>query len=260
MRHEKTINIPFNDLSAWQDFLDGKGDGTLSCVKTFTAVFGDKGEGHVEVDIKVCDGGKDGTPFVDPLLCQDNCDAGCLDVTDTIAGEYVFDGFLKDTYVVIIPDSIEAAKEGQRQYRAIEQWLQSLPYDQIMLVANLHVKSMIAEIDINNNIDTILSYCENDDELFERIYKLSQDGFVLPADADTDEIVFHASGKQAFTSKNDHYLLTIVDGTESTVSKPHSTKEEVLKVMDEMKKDHDNYDVYMTGISVPSGTKIELFF
>ena len=103
LKHEKVLNLSFYDLSNWQEFLDSKGNGTLECMVTFVVDFGDKGEGHVEIDIKVCDGG-DSTPYIDAVLIQDGNAVGCLDVRDELAGEYRFEGFLNSTYVAIIPD------------------------------------------------------------------------------------------------------------------------------------------------------------
>lgn len=174
MKHETKIEISFNDLSAWQDFLDGKGDGTLNCVKTFTAEYGDCGEGSISIDIKVCEGGKDSTPFIDAVMFQDGNDVGCLEVRDTLAGEYVFQNYLKDTYVVIIPDSIEAAKGGQKKYREVEKWLRSLDDARLRSIDD-ELKSSNLTIDRGFTIETILEHCAGDDDVLDKLYGSSVD-------------------------------------------------------------------------------------
>ena len=101
MRHTKILKIPGYEVTAMQKFLDGTGRDKVRTEKTYTAQFGDKGEGDIEVDIKVCEGDP---PFVDAVIFQDNSEIGCLEVDDTLVGEYIFEGFLKDTYVVIVQE------------------------------------------------------------------------------------------------------------------------------------------------------------
>ena len=101
MRYTKILKIPGYEVTAMQKFLDRTGRDKVRTEKTYTAQFGDKGEGDIEVDIKVCEGDP---PFVDAVLFQDNSEIGVLEPDDTLVGEYVFQGFLKDTYVVIVQE------------------------------------------------------------------------------------------------------------------------------------------------------------
>ncbi len=196
MRHEIIIAVPFNELSAWQDFLDGKGDDTLNCVKTFTAEFGDRGEGNVEIDIKVCDGGKDGTPFVDVLLCQDNNDIGCLDIEDTLAGEYVFDLHLKDTYVAIIPDTIASTEPIRLKYQTVYRWINSLSVGEVAAIEAERNKDTTYDKDYM--IETIMEHCKDEDDLLDKLY--------TKATKLSNSIEFHASGDQAFTDAKKKFL------------------------------------------------------
>lgn len=79
----KVIRISLEEIERLQAFLDSKGKDVVDTVATFTAKFDD----GIEIDIKVCDGNP---PFVDAVLFQDGSDVGCLDVTDTLVGEYIF--------------------------------------------------------------------------------------------------------------------------------------------------------------------------
>ena len=182
MRHEKVINLSFNELSAWQNYLDGEGDNNLTTVKTFTGDFGPKAEGDITVDIKVCNG--EGSPFVDAVLFQDGYEVGCLDVRDTLAGTYEFQSFLKDTFVVVIPDAIEAAKEGQKKYRTIEKWLGTLDVD-----ALVKIEEELREDtpNVSDLIEMILEKCNYEDSTLDVLYERAT-------------LKFHASGPQAFTS------------------------------------------------------------
>lgn len=183
MKHELTLDISFNDLSAWQDFLHGKGTNTDEVVKTFTAKFGNRGEGEVEVDIKICDS-RDGTPYIDAVMFQDGHEVGLLEPSEDLAGEYPFMQFLKDDYVVIIPDSIEAAKEGQKKYRAVEKWLGTLD-----VTALVKIEEELREQtpNVSDLIETILEKCNYEDSTLDNLYERAT-------------LKFHASGPQAFTS------------------------------------------------------------
>ena len=99
MEYTQTIKVPKEKIEELQKFLDGNGEGTMNTVETFTANFGDNGEGEIEADIKVCDGAN---PFVDPVLFQDGSEVCCLECADTLVGEYIFSTSLKDIYTVII--------------------------------------------------------------------------------------------------------------------------------------------------------------
>lgn len=99
MRHERTIEIPDALLYEIQKFLDGQGEGTCRVQYCFTAKF-DKG---VAVDIKVCDTETDSTPFIDAVIFENGQEIFCLDVRDTLLGEYVFDVAL-DSFVVIVQE------------------------------------------------------------------------------------------------------------------------------------------------------------
>jgi predicted RNA-binding Zn-ribbon protein involved in translation (DUF1610 family) len=98
--HARIITIPRPELEKMQEFLDGKGDGTLNTVETYTVKFGDHGMGDIQIDVKVCDGD---TPFVDVVMFQDGSEVSCADPSDTLAGKYTF--VLKDTYIVLVGDS-----------------------------------------------------------------------------------------------------------------------------------------------------------
>lgn len=87
MEITRTIEVGKSKAKELQEFLDSKGDGSIGTVETFTANFGNDETGLVEVDIKVCDGN---TPFIDAVIFVDGCDCGCLDVEDTLVGEYIF--------------------------------------------------------------------------------------------------------------------------------------------------------------------------
>jgi hypothetical protein len=172
MRNEtKTLNISFNELCAWQGFLEGKGDGTYNCVKKWTVEF----EDGVEVDIKVCDGGPDGTPFVDPVIFHNGHEIGCLDADDTLAGEYLFHKCRDIDYIVIIPDTIELAKDGQHKYRIVEEWLgqqdnETLGMIDITTLAT--ARGSVGVIDRGSTIEDVMEradhYEEILDDLFER--------------------------------------------------------------------------------------------
>lgn len=191
MKHEITLDISFNDMCAWQSFLNGKGTDTDEVVKTFTAKFGDKGEGNIEVDIKICDS-KDGSPYIDAVMFQDGHEVGVLEVSDILAGEYPFMQFLKDNYIVIVPDAIEAAKEGQRKYRAIEQWLQKISDDKLVQVHTEVIKDK--SIDRMKLIEDLLEECSDEGyETLNELYTMSQ-----------GNIHFNASNNspQCFTDKD----------------------------------------------------------
>ena len=81
----KVIKIPKEQAEELQKFLDSNGreEGECGTIETFIADFGNS----TEIDIKVCKGYP---PFVDAVLFINNCDEGCLDVTDTLIGEYDF--------------------------------------------------------------------------------------------------------------------------------------------------------------------------
>lgn len=245
MRQESIFDISFNELSAWQDFLNGKGDGTLNCVHTFIAEFGDRGEGDIKIDIKVCDGGRDGTPFIDTVLFQDGSEVGCLDVRDTIAGEYEFAGFLVDTYIVTIPDTIEAAKEGQRRYRVIEQWLQDMPYIHLMVLENSITKLPNIELDKTVNIDNILEFCKSNDEMFEHLYIMSQSKT-------------NYADMELFETAKDWYILELVERTSPKFSRAFPSEEEVKEVIDAMKKLPEYSQSAFTYFSVTKGAEVKL--
>jgi hypothetical protein len=175
MKHEKTLNISFCELLAWQEFLEKDGGDKSGTVKTFTANFYDCGEGEVSVDIKICDS-RDGTPFIDAVMFQDGHDVGCLEVRDIIAGEYHFKQILKNDYVVIVPDSIAAARPMQIKYRAVEQWLQKLD-EKALGVLDRITKADFQDfpvVDKTAAIDDILHRCENDDTVLEDMFHRSE--------------------------------------------------------------------------------------
>lgn len=137
MNHTKTIKISQLKNKEMQEFLDGKGDGSLNTIETFTANFGNDGDGIIEVDIKVCDG--EGNPFIDPVIFVNGCDSGCLDVEGTLIGEYIFelDG---DTYTVLV-EEIMGCECGNTEFYAHQlcrmnvvvdadnEWLRNSPED-----------------------------------------------------------------------------------------------------------------------------------
>ena len=187
MKHELTLDISFNDLAGWQYYLDENSFDAAhkdsSTRRKFTAEFGDKGEGDVQIDIKICDGGFDGTPFIDAVMFQDGHDVGCLEVRDTLAGTYEFQSFLKDTYVVVIPDSIAAAEEGQQKYRAIEKWLNNLPADKVVKIYNDMTNTDI--VDKDTLIEFLLDKCADDDDkgsIFDKLYQQSLGNIHFDAD------------------------------------------------------------------------------
>ena len=187
MEYKKIINVSYNELVAWQDYLDNKGTDTVNVVRTFSADFGETEDGHIEIDIKVCDAEQ---PFVDPVIFQDGHDVGCLEADDTLVGEYIFSGFLKNTYIVIIPDAREEAEKLQKKYRTVEEWLKGLSNDTLDTID----KTTFAEVLINEtvidrhaSIDNILQRCEDHDDILDSLYERAT-------------IEFHPTGKQAFTS------------------------------------------------------------
>ena len=101
--HEKIIYVKKKDLEEIQFFLDGRcKEKTDEVYQTFTANFGDCGEGEVSIDIKLVDS-RDGTPYIDPVMFQDGSEVACMEVRDAFKGEtFIFSGYLKDSYVVKI--------------------------------------------------------------------------------------------------------------------------------------------------------------
>lgn len=187
MEHKKVINISFNELSAWQDYLDNKGNETGGVVTKYTADFGETEDGHIEVDIKVVDAEQ---PFVDPVIFQDGHDVGCLEVDDTLAGEYIFSGFLKNTYVVIIPDTIAEARPLQDKYQAVAKWLENLDdetLDTVDKTTLAEVQSGAKMVDRIAAIEDVLQRCDHYEEILDSLYERAT-------------IKFSANGKQAFTS------------------------------------------------------------
>lgn len=166
MFEEKTINISFNDLSAWQSYLNDTATGDRGCVKKFTAVFTD----GVEVDIKVCNS-FEGTPFVEPILFRNGRQIGELDVRDRLAGEYIFSDFRQCSYVVNIPDTIELAKEKQEQYRAIKEYLHGQKDEQLKSIEEA-TRPRTEAIDRDFAIDVILGRCD-DNKMFKTLCELA---------------------------------------------------------------------------------------
>ncbi len=80
---KKTIKVSREKAEQLQSLLDNKSEDKIGTIETFTAIFDD----NHEIDIKVCQGNP---PFVDAVLFIDGCGAGCLDVTDTLIGDYTF--------------------------------------------------------------------------------------------------------------------------------------------------------------------------
>jgi len=187
MEYKKVINVSYNELVAWQDYLDNKGTDTVNVVRTFTADFGETEDGHIEVDIKVCDAEQ---PFVDPVIFQDGHDVGCLEADDTLVGEYIFSGFLKNTYIVVIPDAKEEAEKLQNKYRTVEEWVKGLSNSTLDDIN----KETLAEVIVNTTvidryaaIDDIMQRCDDYDEILDMLYERAT-------------IEFHPTGKQAFTN------------------------------------------------------------
>jgi hypothetical protein len=111
MTHEVILKISSGDVKMMQELLDGSGDKQNGeVVKTFTATFlqedGGYPEGSIQADIKIVDAD---TPYIDAVLFQDGNDVGCLDVTDKLEAEFVFNHFLKDCYIV----KVEAGVDGE---------------------------------------------------------------------------------------------------------------------------------------------------
>jgi len=187
MRHRQTLNISFCELLSWQDFLEkGGGDGD-EVVKTFTADFGDKGEGEVSVDIKICDV-RDGIPFIDAVMFQDGHEVGCLDVDDVIAGEYPFLKVLKDDYIVVIPDTIELAKEGQNKYRTVEAWLETQDDETIGMIditTLAEIRGSTPLIDRTAVLEDVMQRADHYEEILDSLYERAT-------------MTFSADGDQAF--------------------------------------------------------------
>lgn len=99
MKFTKTIKIPAAEARELQEYIESNGKDKVETIKTYTAKFGDNGEGNIEVDIKVCEGDP---PFVDAVLFQDNHELGCLEPEGDLLGEYCFYGFTKNHYTVIL--------------------------------------------------------------------------------------------------------------------------------------------------------------
>ena len=98
-KYTKHVAISKTEIEKLQEFLDGRGEGTINVIKVFTVKFEDSIEKNIEVDIKICDGD---TPFVDAVMFQNGNEVGCLEPTDTLVGEYIFQDFLKNTYEVFV--------------------------------------------------------------------------------------------------------------------------------------------------------------
>lgn len=78
-----------------QSFLDSVGEDKVDTIYTLIAQF----HNGIEVDIKVCNGDK---PYVDAVIFGYGHDLGCLDVGDTLLGEYIFEDILGDTYKITV--------------------------------------------------------------------------------------------------------------------------------------------------------------
>lgn len=91
----RTVKISAEKNKELQNFLNSEGDGTTNVIETITASF----EDGIEADIKVCDGE---SPFVDPVLFDKGNEICCLDVTDTLVGEYLFSAYMEKLYKVIV--------------------------------------------------------------------------------------------------------------------------------------------------------------
>ena len=94
-----TIRIPKSEAKELQTLLSGNSpcDKSGDTIQTFTGSF----ENGYEVDIKVCNcSDKFGAPWVDAVLFDNNgSEILCLDVRDTLLGEYVFNDGI-EMYVV----------------------------------------------------------------------------------------------------------------------------------------------------------------
>ena len=94
-----TIRIPKTEAKELQTLLSGNKpcDKSGDTIQTFTGSF----ENGYEVDIKVCNcSDKFGAPWVDAVLFDNNgSEILCLDVRDTLLGEYVFNDGI-EMYVV----------------------------------------------------------------------------------------------------------------------------------------------------------------
>ena len=100
--HSIELQVPKDEVEAHQSFLDSAGEDKVGVIETYTAKFGDRGEGNVEIDIKVCQGDP---PFVDAVMFQDGSDVSCIEPDDELLGTYTFQSVLKDTYKVkLVPE------------------------------------------------------------------------------------------------------------------------------------------------------------
>lgn len=188
-----TLNVSFSDLCDCQDFLDGQGEETYDCIKKFTAVFTD----NVEADIKICDGGKGGSPFVDAVLFHKGHEIGCLDAGDTLAGTYLFHKCRNINYEVIIPNCINAAKYEQDKYRdkqsIIKEWLDKQDNDTLNMIdatTLLEIQGSSPVIDRSAIIEEIMQRIDYYEEILDSLYERAT-------------IKFEAKGEQAFTSDNE---------------------------------------------------------
>lgn len=86
-----TIRIPKTEAKQLQTLLSGNFpcENSGDIIQTFTGKF----ENGFEVDIKVCNcDDRSGAPWIDAVLFDNNgCEIMCLDVRDTLLGEYIFD-------------------------------------------------------------------------------------------------------------------------------------------------------------------------
>jgi len=96
---QTTIRVPKTAAKELQILLSGNSpcDKSGDTIETFTGSF----ENGYEVDIKVCNcDDKFGAPWVDAVLFDNHgCEIMCLDVRDTLLGEYIFNDGI-ETYVV----------------------------------------------------------------------------------------------------------------------------------------------------------------
>jgi len=102
--HEKIIYVSKEEIEMVNRILNPMrtADKTDEVVETFTANFGDCGEGEVSIDIKLVDS-RDGSAYIDPVMFQHGCEVACMDVRDAFKGEtFIFSGYLKHTYEVKI--------------------------------------------------------------------------------------------------------------------------------------------------------------
>lgn len=94
-----TIRIPKTEAKELQTLLSGNSPCEKSgdTIQTFTGSF----ENGYEVDIKVCNcSDRFGAPWVDAVLFDNNgSEILCLDVRDTLLGEYIFNDGI-EVYVV----------------------------------------------------------------------------------------------------------------------------------------------------------------